>query len=168
MGVIVFLRRLAKVCPCVVYYGGHVEYFQPQGEVVGMEFSRIRQQIRELRDEQERLLPMLMRPRKMVRGSITWQGKGEDCVDGRKRHANLVRNVDGKSETKRVRDAHVGWLKELLRERRGHVLRLRRWRQIDKELEALLTELRYESLYDYEPRREPHLVSVGGKFDGDR
>lgn len=132
-----------------------------------MEFSRIRQQIRELRDEQDRLLPMLMRPKKMARGSITWQGKREDSVDGRKRHANLVRNVAGKSETKRVRDAHVGWLKELLTERTAHALRLRRWRQIDKQVEALLGELRYESLYDYEPTREPHLVSVGGKFDGD-
>ena len=130
-----------------------------------MEFSRIRQRIMELRDEQDRLLPMLMRPKKMARGSITWQGKREE--DGRKRHANLVRNVDGKSETKRVRDAHVGWLKELLVERTAHVLRLRRWREIDKRIEALLTELRYESLYDYEPTREGHLVWVGGKFDGD-
>lgn len=132
-----------------------------------MEFSRIRQQIRELRDEQDRLLPMLMRPKKMARGSITWQGKREDCVDGRKRHANLVRNVDGKSETKRVRDAHLGWLKELLEERTAHALRLRRWREIDKQIELRLSELRYESLYDYEPTREGHLVSVGGKFDGD-
>ena len=132
-----------------------------------MEFSRIRQQIRELRDEQDRLLPMLMRPKKMARGSITWQGKREDSVGGRKRHANLVRNVDGQSETKRVRDAHVGWLKELLRERTAYALSLRRWRGIDKQIELLLSELRYESLYDYEPTREPHLVSVGGKFDGD-
>ena len=132
-----------------------------------MEFSRIRQRIMELRDEQDRLLPMLMRPKKMARGSITWQGKREDVVDGRKRHANLVRNVDGKSETKRVRDAHVGWLKELLTERTAHALRLRRWREIDKRIESLLSELRYESLYDYEPTREPHLVCVGGKFDGD-
>lgn len=132
-----------------------------------MDFSRIRQQVRELRDEQDRLLPMLMKPKKMARGSITWQGKGEDCADGRKRHANLVRNVDGKSETKRVRDAHVGWLKELLAERTAHVLRLRRWREIDKQIEALLTGLRYESLYDYEPTCEGHLVWVGGKLDGD-
>ena len=132
-----------------------------------MEFSRIRQQIRELRDEQDRLLPMLMRPKKMARGSITWQGKREDSVDGRKRHANLVRNVDGKSETKRVRDAHLGWLKELLEERTAHALRLRRWREIDKQVELRLSELRYESLYDYEPTREGHLVSVGGNFDGD-
>lgn len=132
-----------------------------------MDFSRIREQIRGLRDEQERLLPMLMRPKKMVRGSITWQGRREGCVDGRKPHANLVRNVGGKSETKRVRNAHVGWLKELLAERRANVLRLRRWREIDKQIEGLLSELRYESLYDYEPRREGHLVLVGGKFDGD-
>ena len=131
-----------------------------------MDFSRIRQQIKELRDEQDRLLPMLMRPRKMVRGSITWQGKREDGVDGRKRHANLVRNVDGKSETKRVRDAHVGWLKDLLEERTAHALRLRRWREIDKHIEVLLTDLRYENLYDYEPKHESHLVGVGGKFDG--
>jgi hypothetical protein len=109
-----------------------------------MDFSRIRQQISELRDEQDRLLPMLMRPKKMARGSITWQGKRADLVDGRKRHANLVRNVDGKSETKRVRDAHVGWLKELLTERTSHALRLRRWREIDKQIEALLTGLRYD------------------------
>jgi len=132
-----------------------------------MDFSKIRQQIGELRDEQDRLLPMLMRPKKMARGSITWQGKREDLVDGKKRHANLVRNVDGKSETKRVRDAHVVWLKELLTERTAHALRLRRWREIDKQTEALLSELRYESLYDYEPTRETHLVWVGGKFDGD-
>ena len=129
-----------------------------------MEFSRIRQQISQLRDEQEKLLMVLMRPKKMVRGSITWQGKGEHCQGS---HANLVRNVDGKSETKRVRDAHVRWLTELLTERTAHALRLRRWRQIDKQVEALLGELRHESLYDYEPTREPHLVSVGGKFDGD-
>lgn len=129
-----------------------------------MDFSRIRQQIRELRDEQDRLLPMLMRPRKMARGSITWQGKREGCVGA---HANLVRNVDGKSETKRVRDAHVGWLKELLTERTAHALMLRRWREIDKRIEALLAQLRYESLYDYEPTGEGHLVPVGGKLDGD-
>jgi hypothetical protein len=135
---------------------------------MGMDFSRIRQQIRELREEQDRLLPMLMRPKKMTRGSITWQGKREDCVVGRKCHANLVRNVDGKSETKRVRDAHVGWLTELLIQRSAHALRLRRWREIDKQIESLLKDLRYESLYDYEPTREGHLVLVEGKCDGDR
>lgn len=129
-----------------------------------MEFSRIRQQIRELRNEQDRLLVMLMKPEKMARGSITWQGKREDCAGS---HANLVRNVDGKSETKRVRDAHVGWLKELLTQRSAHAQRLRRWREIDKHIEALLRQLRYESLYDYEPTREGHLVLVEGNFDGD-
>ena len=133
-----------------------------------MDFSRIRQQIGELRDEQDRLLQMLMKPKKMARGSITWQGKREDSLDGRKRHANLVRNVDGKSETKRVRDAHVGWLKELLKERTAHILRLRRWREIDKRIEALLWDLRYENLYDYEPLRESYLVLVGGKFNGEK
>ena len=132
-----------------------------------MNFSRIRQQISELRNEQDRLLPMLMKPKKMARGSITWQGKREDSLDGRKRHANLVRNVDGKSETKRVRDAHVGWLKELLNERTAHALRVRRWREIDKQIETLLTDLRYENLYDYEPTRESYLVLVGGKFNGE-
>lgn len=132
-----------------------------------MDFSRTRQQISELRGEQDRLLGMLMRPKKMARGSITWQGKGEESVDGRKRHANLVRNIGGKSETKRVRDAHVGWLKDLLEERSAHALRLRRWREIDKQIESLLSELRYESLYDYEPTQESHLVLVGGKLDGD-
>ena len=166
MGIIFILQKLAKVCPSVVYYGGHIEYFSPE-KGVEMEFSRIRQQISELRNEQDRLLSMLMKPKKMARGSITWQGKHEDCVDGRNRHANLVRNVDGKSETKRVRDAHVGWLKELLAERTAHALRLRRWREIDKQIETLLTELRYESLYDYEPTREPYLVLVGGKFNGE-
>lgn len=129
-------------------------------EVVGMEFSRIRQQISQLRDEQDRLFPMLMKPKKMVRGSITWQGKGEHSVGS---HANLVRNMEGKSETRRVRDSHVGWLKELLRERSAHAKRLRRWREIDKEIEVLLSELRYENLYDYEPTVEGHLVPLGRK-----
>jgi hypothetical protein len=129
-----------------------------------MEFSRIRQQIRELRDEQDTLLVMLMRPERMVRGSITWQGKSENSPGS---HANLVRNVDGKSETKRVRDAHVGWLKQLLAQRTAHAQRLRRWRQIDKQIESLLAQLRYASLYDYEPTREGHLVLVEGNFDGD-
>lgn len=132
-----------------------------------MDYSRIRQQIGELRNEQDRLLPMLMRPKRMARGSITWQGRREESMDGRKRHANLVRNVDGKSETKRVRDAHVGWLKDLLDERTAHVLRLRRWREIDKQIEVLLSKLRYESLYDYEPTRESHLVVVRGQSNGD-
>lgn len=129
-----------------------------------MDFSRIRQQISQLRNEQEKLLGTLMRPKKMVRGSITWQGKSEYSPAS---HANLVRNIDGKSETKRVRDAHVGWLKELLAERRAYAGLLRRWREIDKQIEALLGELRYESLYDYEPTREGHLVPLGGKLDGD-
>lgn len=132
-----------------------------------MDYSRMRQQIRELRDEQNRLLPMLMKPKKMARGSITWQGKEANCVDGRKPHANLVRNVDGKSETKRVRDAHVGWLKELLTERTAHSQRLRRWREIDKQIEDMLGKLRYENLYDYEPTLDSHLVIVKGNFDGD-
>lgn len=132
-----------------------------------MDYSRIRQQISELRDEQGRLLPLLMRPKKMARGSITWQGKGEHSADGRKHHANLVRNIGSRSETRRVRDAHVGWLKELLEERTAHALRLRRWREIDKQVEALLGKLRYESLYDYEPTADSHLVLVGGKLDGD-
>ena len=132
-----------------------------------MDFSRIRQQVMELRDEQDRLLPKLMKPEKMARGSITWQGKHEDIVGGRKRHANLVRNVGGgSSETKRVRDADVGWLKGLLEERTAHLLRLRRWREIDRQIEALLSELRFESLYDYEPTCEPNLVWLGGKSDG--
>ncbi len=129
-----------------------------------MEYSRIRQRISQLRDEQEKLLAMLMRPKKMVRGSITWQGKGEHS---RGSHANLVRNVEGKSETRRVRDAHVGWLKELLAQRRAHAKRLRRFREIDKEIEALLGELRYESLYDYEPTLEGHLVVVERQFYGE-
>lgn len=132
-----------------------------------MDFSRIRQQINELRDEQSRLLALLMRPKKMARGSITWQGKGEQSADGRKRHANLVRNIGSRSETRRVRDAHVGWLKELLEERTAHALRLRRWREIDKQVEALLGKLRYESLYDYEPTADSHLVRVAGELDGD-
>ena len=86
-------------------------------------------------------------------------------MGGRRRHANLVRNVEGRSETKRVRDAHVGWLTGLLEERRAHALRLRRWREIDRQIEELLSKLRYESLYDYEPTRELPLVLVGGKVD---
>lgn len=132
-----------------------------------MDFSRIRQRINELRDEQDRLLGMLMRPKKMVRGSLTWQGKGEQSTDGSKRHANLVRNAGGKSETKRVRDAHVGMLKELLEQRNAHALRLRRWREIDRQIESLLSELRYESLYDYEPTVDSHLVLVAGELYGD-
>ena len=108
---LVFLRIVAKSAQLWYHVMG-MRVLQPRNEVAIMDFSRIRQRISELRDEQDRLLDMLMRPKKMVRGSLTWQGKGEQSADGSKHHANLVRNAGGKSETKRVRDAHVGMLKE--------------------------------------------------------
>jgi hypothetical protein len=155
------------MCPFMVYLHGHLGFMGAGMGFVSMGFSRIRQQIRELRDEQKRLLVLLMRPGKMVRGSITWQGKGEVSADGRNAHANLVRSIGGRSETRRVRDAHVGWLKELLEERTAHALRMRRWREIDKQIEALLGKLRYENLYDYEPTADSHLMRVSGELGGD-
>ena len=62
------------------YHVVGMRVLQPRNEVAIMDFSRIRQRISELRDEQDRLLDMLMRPKKMVRGSLTWQGKGEQSA----------------------------------------------------------------------------------------
>lgn len=133
--------------------------------VAGVDYSKIRQEIRVLRDEQDRLLPMLMKPAKMVRGTVSWHGVHED-VQGRKRHASLVRTVDGKVEGRRIRDAHVGWLGRLLDEHRAYNARLKRWKEIDRRLEVVLGSLRYENLYDYEPRRPEYLVAVECEADG--
>lgn len=130
-----------------------------------VDFSKIRQEIRALRDEQERVLPLLMKPGKMARGSISWHGVRED-VPGKRRHASLVRTVAGRIEGRRIRDAHVGWLGSLLDEHRSYNARLRRWKEIDKEIGVLLGALRYENLYDYEPKCAEYLVRVECEADG--
>jgi hypothetical protein len=135
------------------------------GWEMGLDYSKIRQEIRSLRDEQDRLLPILMKPAKMSRGTISWHGLRED-TEGKKRHASLVRTVAGKIEGRRIRDAHVGWLGELLDERRKYSSRLRRFKEIDKRIALLLSELRYENLYDYEPTVAQYLVRVEPSADG--
>jgi len=124
------------------------------------DYSKMRQRISQLRREEEILIEGMMRPPKMVRGSITWhkrlpEGEGEEGL-----FPGLTRKVGGKSIGRRVRIGHMGWLEPLLCAYRDYRKDMQKLRAIQKEIMDLLEELRYEQLYDYEATVPGHLVPI--------
>jgi len=124
------------------------------------DYSKIRQQISQLRHEEEILLNTLMRPRRMARGTITWHKNRKNVEDSEKLYPGLIRAVGGKSVGRRVRVGHLEWLEPLLEAHREYRQGLQRVRAIHGRIEGLLEMLRYEHLYDYESRVAGHLVPV--------
>jgi hypothetical protein len=124
------------------------------------DYSRVRQELSRLRVEQEKLLESMMRPGKMVRGSITWHKKIEPEDTG-KLYPGLVRTVDGKRIGRRVRVGHLGWLEPMMERYREYRKRMKRLRAVQREIMELLERLRHEELYDYEATAEGYLVRIG-------
>lgn len=130
-------------------------------EVLGeMDYSRMRQRISQLGHEEQILVDGLMRPGRMVRGTITWHKRreGTERVDGL--YPGLNRVVGGKSIGRRVRVGHLQWLEALLGAYREQRKKMKRLREIHREIEQLGDRLRYEHLYDYEATVPGHLVRV--------
>ncbi len=124
------------------------------------EYSRLRKELRELSEEYCALARHMMRPGKMVRGTINWQRrKGKAEV---KEYPGITRGVGGKVIGRRVKKEHVSWLLPMLERHKEYRWRERRLRKIHARIMELISALRYESLFDYEPRREDadYLVSL--------
>jgi len=103
----------------------------------------------------------MMKPPKMVRGSITWHKRRDECVESREGlFPGLNRVVGGRSIGRRVRVGHMVWLEGLLDCYRSYRRSMQRLREIHKEICELVDRLRYEHLYDYEARAPGHLVPV--------
>jgi len=126
-------------------------------ETFVIDYSKIRQRMDQLRREEQILLERVMRPPKMVRGSITWHGKQGECAES---SPGLNRKVGGKSIGRRVRMAHLDWLPPLLEAYRKHRQSIKKLQAIHKEMVELADRLRYERMYDYEPTIAGHLLPV--------
>jgi len=124
------------------------------------DYAKIRQRISELLREEQILVEGMMRPPKMVRGSITWHKRREERVEHEGLFPGLNRVVGGKSIGRRVRIGHLEWLEPLLDAYRSYRRRMQRLRGIHKEMGELVERLRYERMYDYEARVSGHLVPV--------
>jgi hypothetical protein len=124
------------------------------------DYSKIRQRLRQLRREEDIILEAMMRPPKMVRGSITWHKRVEESEGEEGLFPGLTRTVGGKSIGRRVRIGHMEWLEPLLCAYRSYRKGMQKLRAIHKEIMNLLDELRYEQLYDYEATEPGHLVPV--------
>jgi hypothetical protein len=125
-----------------------------------LDYSKMRQRIGQLRREEQIVIEAMMRPPKMVRGSITWHRRvreGEECEG---LFPGLTRKIGGKSIGRRVRLGHMEWLEPLLCAYRDYRKDLQKLRAIQKEVIDLLEEMRYEQLYDYEATVPGHLVPV--------
>jgi hypothetical protein len=123
------------------------------------DYSRVRQEISRLRVEHEKLLESMMRPGKMVRGSITWHKKIEP-EETENLYPGLVRTVEGKRIGRRVRIGHLSWLEPMMERYREYRKRMRMVRGVQKEIMEKLEILRHEEMYDYEATAAGHLVSV--------
>jgi len=124
------------------------------------DYSKIRQRISQLLREEQILVEGMMRPPKMVRGSITWHAKRDEGVEHKGLFPGLNRVVGGKSIGRRVRIGHLEWLEPLLDAYRSYRRSMQRLRGIHKEMGELVEMLRYERMYDYEARMPGHLVPV--------
>lgn len=124
------------------------------------DYSQIRQRIRQLLCEEQSLVEGMMRPPKMVRGSITWHKKRDESVEQEGLFPGLNRVVAGKSIGRRVRVGHMEWLEPLLDAYRSYRRSTQRLRAIHKEMSQLVDRLRYERMYDYEATIPGHLVPV--------
>lgn len=124
------------------------------------DYSKIRQKLSQLGQEEQTLLSAMMRPSKMVRGSLTWHKKRNDNESDEGLFPGLNRVVNGKSVGRRVRLAHREWLEPLLAAYRDYRRCMQRLTSIHKEMYQLVDTLRYERMYDYEPTVEGHLVPV--------
>lgn len=102
----------------------------------------------------------MMRPAKMVRGSLTWHKKRDEHESDEGLFPGLNRVVNGKSVGRRVRLAHREWLEPMLAAYRDYRRCMQRLTSIHKEMYQLVDTLRYERMYDYEPTVEGHLVPV--------
>ena len=124
------------------------------------DYSKIRQRLSQLGREEQILLSAMMKPAKMVRGSITWHKKREESAGKAGLFPGLNRVVGGKSIGRRVRVGHLEWLEPLLDAYRSYRRNMQKLRAIHKEMGELVERLRYEHLYDYEATAVGHLVSV--------
>lgn len=138
------------------------------GETRMTDYSRIRQRISQLQTEEQVLLSGMMRPPKMVRGSLTWHKRRDESAGHEGLFPGLNRGVGGKSIGRRVRVGHLEWLEPLLDAYRSYRRSMQKLRAIHKEMIELVDRLRYEHLYDYESTVAGHLVPVvrGGE-DGE-
>ena len=133
------------------------------------DYSKIRQRLSQLLGEEQILVEGMMRPPKMVRGSITWHKKQDQSGSREGLYPGLNRVVGGKSIGRRVRIGHMEWLEPLLDAYRSYRRSMQRLRGIHKEMGQLVERLRYEHMYDYEATVPGHLSPVAPEGeDGQR
>lgn len=112
-------------------------------------YSKMRKQLGECAEEYFQLTQEMMRPGKMVRGTIYWHRTAEGKE--RKEYPNLSRTVHGVASKRSVKLKDVKWLKELLDKYRLYRLSQKRLRELHRTIIETTERLRYEKLYDYEP-----------------
>ncbi len=119
-----------------------------------MNYSNIRKELCEKVDEYHALVTGMAKPGKLVRGSfyMTRTASGE--------YPNITATIGGELYRRRVRLRDYEWLCELIDAHRTYRQNQRRCRVLHREIVALITQMRYEKLYDYEPAEEGALRQV--------
>jgi hypothetical protein len=113
-------------------------------------FSEMRKLLNELNEEQNLLINNSMQPGKMVRGSLRpGDPNHKNC---RQRFPQMSRTVNRKVIGRSVKKDHVKWLEPLIAKHRSYRETQTRLRKIQKEIDEIIENLRYEKLFDYEPK----------------
>jgi len=115
-------------------------------------FSEMRKRLNELNEEQNLLINNSMRPGKMVRGSL--RPGNPNHKNYRQRFPQMSRTVNRKVIGRSVKKEHVKWLEPLIAKHRSYRETQTRLREIQKEIVEIIENLRYEKLFDYEPKRD--------------
>lgn len=128
-----------------------------------MDMSKIRQKVYQLDKERSKLLSKVLRPGKMVRGSLyqMWRGCGNPnckCARGEK-HVSwyLSQQIEWKTKLTYIGRIVPAWIEELVHRYQHHQKVLAQIRKIDTEISKSLNELRDTMVKTIEDvRKEKH------------
>lgn len=118
--------------------------------------SSLRQHLRTLAADYQRVVATLLGRDILVRGTLNWHTRASG------RYPGLTRTVNGRVIGRRVRVEHVAWLEPLLARHKAYRQAELQLRRLHARILALAEELRVARLYDYEPQavEQQYLVKV--------
>lgn len=127
-----------------------------------MDASKLRQEIRRLNTERSKLLNRVMRPRKMVNGSLYQMGRSCGnpnckCARGEK-HVSwyLSRKIARKTKLTYIGRIVPAWLAESVKRYQHHQKLLARIRKADSRISDCLNQLRDAMVETIEKARRKH------------
>ena len=127
-----------------------------------MDASKLRQEVRHLNTERSKLLSRVMRPRKMVNGSLYRMGRrcgnpNCKCARGEKHFSwYLSRKIETKTKLTYIGRIVPAWLAESAKRYQRHQKLLGRIRKADSRISDCLNQLRDAVVQTIEEARKKH------------